>query len=275
MIKAYAKINLGLLVTGVQGDYHTIEAINCKINLYDSIKITKSFKTKIVYDKFQIKKEEDTIYKMVMDLKYIYPNIPNLLIRIKKRIPVAAGLGGMSSDAAGILAYLNKKYDLGLGLSQMKRFLLQYGTDMCYSLYNSTCLVKGIGEQITPIDLDLPKKVIVLYPFIKIATKDIYAKVEKFSKPLYSEALSNYRFKKLATFLRNDLEDVVLKTNDEMKEIINVLRENIKEPVVMSGSGSTIIIYSSNKKILRSIRKIYPEYLVGMIKIINKETKTK
>ena len=275
MIKAYAKINLGLLVTGVKDDYHTIEAINCKINLYDSIKITKALKTKIVYDRFQIKKEDDTLYKMIMDLKYIYPNIPNLLIKIRKRIPVQAGLGGMSSDAAGILIYLNKKYDLGLGISQMKRFLLNYGTDMCYSLYNTPCLVKGIGEVVTPIDLDLPKKVIILYPHIKLATKDIYAKVTNYSDSLYNSSLANYRWRKLATLLKNDLEDVVCLNYPEMQDILSTLKENIKAPVVMSGSGSAIIIYSGSKKILKQIKKTYPDYIVGITKIINKETKTK
>ena len=270
MIKAYAKINLGLRIVGVQEDYHLLEMINSKISLHDSISISKYFKTKIVYDKLKIKKENDTLYHMVMDLKYIYPSIPNLLIKIKKKIPISAGLGGMSSDAAAILLYLNKKYDLGLSYHEMKRFLLNYGTDMCYCLHNTPCIVRGIGEKVERVTLDIPKKIILFYPIIKIETKDIYENSKKISEPLYTKELSKLKWNELYPLLSNDLEESVQDKYPEMKDYLENLRKIVKEPVIMSGSGSCIIIYSSHKKLVRRLKKIYPHCVIGRCKIIDK-----
>ncbi len=270
MIKAYAKINVGLRVLGKKDNYHKLEMINTKISLHDNIYIYKHYKTKIIYDKLKINKEDDTIYKMVMDLKYIYPNIPNLLIKIKKHIPVASGLGGMSSDAAAILLYLNKKYDLGLSRREMKRFLLNYGTDMCYCLYNTPCLVTGIGEVVERINLDMPKKVILFYPIIKISTKNVFDNTDINNESLYKkEVISGLKWHDLTKILTNDLEEVVMNQNQEMKEYLTNIKKIVSVPVHMSGSGSCIVIYSSHKKILKTLKKIYPHCVVGRFKIID------
>ena len=111
MIKAYAKVNLKLKIVGkLDNGYHELDMINVKISLHDSIYIKESQTTKIEYSNYKISEEEDTIYKMVISLKKKFPQLPDLKIYIKKRIPVGFGLGGMSSDAAAILNYLNDKY---------------------------------------------------------------------------------------------------------------------------------------------------------------------
>ena len=271
MRKAYAKINVGLRVIKKNEDgYHELEMINCKINLHDDIYIFKAYNTKIIYDKLRISKEEDVLYRMIMDLKYIYPHIPNLHIYIKKRIPIASGLGGMSSDAATILLYLNKRYNLRLSTEELKKFLLNYGTDMCYCLFNGPCLVKGIGEKVYPINIELPKKVILVYPIIKISTKDIYSGVVNYSNPMYNLNIDNMKWHNLQDMLKNDLEEVVVKNYPVMEELLKDIR-NISQSIVnISGSGSSIIIYNGSKKLMRKLKKIYPHYLIGRFKVKEK-----
>ena len=270
MIKAYAKVNLGLrVIDKLDNGYHKLEMINYKINLYDKIHIFKTSKTRIIYDKLKINPEEDVILRMIKDLQHRYSFIPNLTIYIKKRIPIAAGLGGMSSDIAAILIYLNKKYKLGLSIKEMSDFVLNYGTDICFCLHDKPCLVTNIGDVVEEIELDLPKKVILFYPIVKINTKDIYAKVKHHSNSLYNNNLAELNWLQLQTFIHNDLEDVINDSKEylEISNLIKELRKSTNSIVNMSGSGSSIIIYNDSKKMVKRLKKTYPRYLIGRFKV--------
>jgi len=263
-MKSYAKVNLLLKVIGLRQNYHLIEVINYKIDLYDDIYITESNELSITYTNFTIDKEKDLIYKMVSDLMNKYHFIKPLNFRITKNIPVGAGLGGTSSNLATILLYINDRFKLNLDNNELIQIALSYSTDMCYFLSSGTCLVKGIGEKVEKINIKLPKHIILVYPNISISTKYIYDNVESFSKPL-SDIEKDYK-----ELIQNDLESVVCRLYNLEKEVIEKLRNVLDCKVSMSGSGSSIIVYSESIKDYNLIKELFKDkgYLIKRVKVL-------
>ena len=247
MIKAYAKVNLKLKIKGkLANGYHELDMINAKISLYDSIYIKKDKENKITYSNFQIHKEEDTIYKMIVALQNKFSTLPNLNIYIKKRIPVGFGLGGMSSDASSILNYLDKKFKLNMSLEDKIEFIKQFGTDMIYCLYDTPAIVQGIGDKVIPINLDKYHKILLVNPNLYISTKEMYQEILNFN-------LNN-------SDLENDFEYIARYKYPYIDEIIKKIEGICSSKVQMSGSGSAIIVLNPKtrdcKKIKREFRNL-------------------
>ena len=268
MLKAYAKVNLSLKIVNVlPNNYHTLEAVNVKIDLVDEIKITESAQMSVGYQNFHINKDEDTIVKFLNEVQKVY-NIPNLYIWINKKIPVGSGMGGLSSDIAAIFNYINKKYKLGLTFKQMVKFVLPFGTDICYQLQDKPALVKGIGDVIIPLNIKLPKKIMVFSPKITVQTKDIYSLVTKYQKESYSKVLlETFGLNELKWIYTNDLEDATFKKYPEIKRYITELKSYHIGKVQMTGSGSSILIYNQDKYILSKLKEKYPDVDINIYKI--------
>lgn len=269
MIKAYAKVNLSLKVVNLlPNNYHALEAINVKINLFDEILIKEDVETKIEYKNFRIDPAKDTILKVIKALQMNY-NIPNIYIQIKKNIPVGSGLAGMSSDIAEIVKCLNKKYKLKMTNKEMQAFLLPFGTDIIYCLLNKPALVKGIGDIVIPLNIKLPKELILINPNIKIETKDIYNKVATYQKESYSKVLLETLTKDdLISIYINDLEQVTLKENLELSNLINDMKLLNLGKLQMTGSGSSFILLSNNKDALSVLKNKYPDLNINKYKIL-------
>ena len=257
---APAKLNLILKIVGkLPNNYHLLEMLNIKIDLEDIIEINESKETCIKYDKYKIAKNEDTIYKTINDFITKY-HIPNQNIYIIKNIPVGAGLGGISTDIATIINFLNKKYKLNLTLQELIDFVKPYGTDICYLLTDSPAIVKGVGELIEPISLSKDFKILIINPNIKIETKSIYNKVNNY-KPfdLTKEYIEDNQLKNI---LENDFEEIVFNEYKEIKK----LRENLLkylDNIHMSGSGSTLFsIIENEDDTIRKLKEKYPDYLI-------------
>lgn len=261
-----AKLNLILKVVGkLPNNYHLLEMFNVLIDLEDFIEIEESSITTIEYDKYSIDKEQDTIYQTINAFIKKY-NLPNQSIYIIKNISVGSGLGGISSNIATILNYLNLHYELGLTVDELIKFVLPYGTDICFLLYNKKAIVKGIGEIIEPVTYKIDKKILLINPNIKIETKYIYNKVEKISnKKINQEYI---RSNCLYDILENDLELVVFDNILEMKKIYNSLKEDLNN-VHMSGSGSTFFSVVDDDIDLEYLKKKYPDYLIKLCNIYN------
>ena len=242
MIKAYAKVNLKLKIVGkLENGYHKLDMINVKISLHDSIYIKEAQTTKIEYSNFKINVEEDTIYKMVSSLKTKFPQIPNLNIYIKKRIPVGFGLGGMSSDAAAILNYLNNKYKLLMTMEEKTAFIKQFGTDMVYCLYDYPAMVRGIGDIVSPVDFIIDKKIIVINPNIYISTKEMYEEFDSNSSKVLG--------------LMNDFDYIARAKYYEINDIFDKISIRTKCIPQLSGTGSAIVILEHDKKDYKKIKK--------------------
>lgn len=244
-LKAYAKINLRLKVLNKrENGYHDLEMINARINLFDEIEVIKNATNALVFENTYLNPKKDSlIMQLVEYMQEEYKISDRLKIIVTKNIPIGAGLGGGSADCACLIHYLNETYNLQLTLVQMNEIGLKYGADIPYCLYNKTCIVKGIGEIIEPVNLTIKDPLLVVYPNIHLATKDVFQQNKIYSLRTNTYELSNY------DFCENDLEQSAFNVAPELAGVKKYLETFPFKKVVMSGSGSSFICFSDAKDI--------------------------
>lgn len=186
-IKACAKINLSLDITGVRADgYHLINSVMQSVDLCDEISIKKQEKgIKIVSSVASLGNQEDICYKAAAFFFEKSKIDGGTEISVTKNIPLSAGLGGGSADAAAVLSGLNKLYDYPLEKDTLLELSLRLGADVPYFLYGGTVLAKGIGEICEKIP-DLPNCYIVLAKREqKKSTKYMYSVIDNTDRPIF------------------------------------------------------------------------------------------
>jgi len=175
------KINIGLYITEKRNDgFHNIETIFYPIhNKKDelSIELLSEGNTEVIVENSsqQIERDANLCYKAWLLLKNDY-NIPEIRIILTKNIPIGAGLGGGSADAAFTLQALNKMCNLGLSVEKMKKHAQKLGSDVPFFIENRPVFACMRGEMMENIELDLSHKVItVIKPNLSISTASVYA----------------------------------------------------------------------------------------------------
>ncbi|MBQ8292989.1 MAG: 4-(cytidine 5'-diphospho)-2-C-methyl-D-erythritol kinase [Bacilli bacterium] len=256
-VKAYAKINLRLKVLGLNKEgYHLLQMVNTKIGLFDVITIKKLTNKEIVVDMDFVPRDDNLVYKVVKKMFEEF-NLPGgIYIKIKKNIPLGAGLGGGSSDAAMVILAVNKLYKLSLDKKTLQELSLLFGTDIVYCLEEGLALVEGIGEKITKLNRKIKSWVLIINPNIELSTKDIYTKYDLDNKYSIKNELCEIEEMKLDALLENDLEKVVFKEYPLVSSLKEELINSGNPLTLMSGSGSTIFVLNSPNK----IRKLYKQY---------------
>ena len=177
-LKAYGKINLGLDVLGRREDgYHEVRMIMQTVGIFDRVDLIRMGKPGITVGTnlyYLPTNENNLVYKaakLLMDEFHIREGV---FIRLKKFIPVAAGMAGGSSDAAAVLFGVNKMFRLGLNAAQLMERGLKIGADVPYCILRGTALAEGIGEILTPLP-PLPQcQVLIAKPGINVSTKSVY-----------------------------------------------------------------------------------------------------
>jgi len=278
IMKAYApaKVNLYLRVLAKRKDgYHDIETIMQTISLYDTLIFSKRDDAKIILsgDNSLIPNNSDNlVFKAAKILKKYTNYKKGVNIFLKKRIPIAAGLGGGSSDAASTLMALNKFWEINLSQDKLIALSQKLGADVPFFLVRGTVLATGTGTTLTPLK-PIPKTWLVLiYPKIKISTKWVYNKVKiKLTKNNLDIRIRqlNYEYK-FIPLLFNSLEEVVLKYYPLVGEIKKELKEKGSLGVLMSGSGSSVFGITATKEeaklIYRYFKSInYPVWIAYFI----------
>ena len=238
-----AKINLFLRVINKRKDgYHNLQSLFTFINLYDEIKITlrDDNKNQIVVNNPTVDcpNEEDLILKAC---KSILPVGLSAKIDVKKNIPIGSGLGGGSSNAATILIAINDLCNLNLSKEKLIKIGLHLGADVPFFIHNSTAIVEGLGEKITPIELT-PMHLLLCCPAIKISTKEIFNsyKLTNKSKELKITALKNYE--KIIDVLGNDLENFVRHKIKVVDDLLSYLQTFGVAKLTGTGSGCFLIL---------------------------------
>lgn len=157
LIQTNAKLNLNLKILGKRPDgYHAIKSTFQSIDLSDFLLIERS-KSDIFTGAIICPESQNIIFKAKRILeKTLNKKLP-CQIHLQKTIPIAAGLGGGSSDAAAVLVGLNLLYNLGLSQADLVKIGMKIGADVPFFFYGGTCKVEGIGEIVTPIKQKLPK----------------------------------------------------------------------------------------------------------------------
>lgn len=266
---AYAKINLRLNVLGKnEFNYHNLSMLNAKISLADELEIIESTNNEVEYSVDSLNSlENDICLNVLNELIDEFKIKKRYHIYIKKNIPLGAGLGGGSSDVACIINAISELNKLNLTIEEKIKIGIKYGADVPYCLVNDISLVEGIGEKITSLGVNIDKKVIVVNPNLFVSTKEVFQNVTKYSKGLSKDEIKKLIYnKEYDKLLINDLEEPSFKLNEELKHIKESLLEYGN--VVMSGSGSTMLILTEDSDCITKIKDKYPTYLIKETYII-------
>lgn len=275
-LKSPAKINLSLDITekNSQG-YHILNMIVQTIDIYDYITFSKnnSKQINIFSQGLDIPLSEDNIMYKAVTKFFQISNIPfsGININITKNIPVQAGLGGGSSNAASALFALNRLFDSPLSLTKLKEIGLTLGTDVPLFFFGGTCLCQGVGEIITKLPALPLVYFVIIKPNFGFSTSEIYKLYDniKVSKHIHTNkiisAISRSDIKQITDNIYNVLEEAV--TN---KEIFNIKSALISQGALasnMTGSGSCVFGIFDDKnlaqKSINKLKNIYPNIFLS------------
>ena len=197
-------------------------------------------------------------------MKDVFKIKQGLNIYVEKKIPIAAGLAGGSSNAAAMIRAMNKLFKLNLTLDEMVNIGKIFGSDIPFCLYNKTALVEGRGEIITPLPKPPKCWVILVKPNFGVSTKDVFANVilENIKHPDVDKmimAIKQNDYQQMYQSLGNSLEDVTFTMFPEIKTIKEKLINLGVDDALMTGTGPTIfglvLKERKAKKIINSIDK--------------------
>jgi 4-diphosphocytidyl-2-C-methyl-D-erythritol kinase len=275
-IRAPAKINLRLKVVGKRADgYHLLDTIMVPVSLYDEIEIRKSRmaptheKTgdaliKITCDNPAVPAgEENLAYRAAQLILKNRRRMPAVHIHIRKSIPLGAGLGGASTDAAATLVGLNRLLKLRLSLSKLEKMALSLGADVPFFIRARPARARGVGERLSRLGA-LPRIwSVIIYPGFPVSTAWVYRNLAaKLTKPIAntSIATSLKSFDQLSSLLENDLENVTLNRYPEIGVLKQKLLREGAPRVLMSGSGSSVFgIFASKQAALTAFERLRKE----------------
>lgn len=258
-LKSRAKINLSIDVLGKRQDgYHIVEMIMQTIDLYDNLKITQ-----IEEDSIKIKSnsqdiplnQDNIVYKAANILKEKFNIKKGIEISIQKKIPVAAGMAGGSSNAAAVLVGLNRIWDLGLNQLELKDIALQLGADVPFCITGGSALAQGIGEELTDIKgLNENIHILICKPNIFVSTKEVYQSLDmneikkRPDNQKLIDALQVNDVKYVSENMVNVLEEVTSSKYNEINQIERIIMDNKALGSMMSGSGPTVFGLFDNKE---------------------------
>ena len=267
-IRAYAKINLSLDVTGrLENGYHLVRMVIQTVGIFDELWFEKTKdEITITADSGELPGEKDNlIYKAAALMKETYGISGGVKVSLKKNIPIAAGMAGGSTDAAAALKAMNELYGLGLGLRELQELGVKLGADIPYCLLGGTALAEGIGEILTPLPPVPQAVLLVAKPAINVSTRDVYQELDSHAIPSHPDVdgmLSAIRRGDLAGItdrLGNVLETVTVERYPVIGRIKSLMLECGAKGSLMSGSGPTVFgifeTVSEAEKALSRIRE--------------------
>ena len=257
-VKAYAKINLALNVYDRKEDgYHNIDMVTIPLDLHDIIELEllpKGYESYITSDDDSLPTDESNLSnKAFRKIKEKFHIDKNVLIHIYKRIPMCAGLGGSSADAAAVINATLKAIKLKPSQDDLISLASSIGADVSFCLYNKPARCRGIGEKLDFITLKKRYHVLLIKPNEGVSTALAYQTFDELeTKPQLSnierliEGLKIGDEKIIAEEMKNSLQECAIKMVPEIKNIIDTLKKDGFPLTMMSGSGSTVFCMSLN-----------------------------
>lgn len=274
--KCYAKINLTLDSLYKRDDgYHEIDSIMTKINIFDELLISKNSTGEFNYSS-NIENicslEENLVYK-VWDLLKDRTDNPGIDLKLTKNIPIAAGLAGGSTDAAGMIKALDELWDLNLSLDFKKDLAKKLGADISFFLTKSPARARGIGEIIGPFTNNLQMKALLINDGTKISSKDIYKNLSDYGIIDNDNIVKRLEKgdEKVIKEFKNVMEDEVFRLFPHLSEIKNELINYKALNALVSGSGASIFgIFTDDMKLNDAYLKLKDKYdFVEKVEFIN------
>lgn len=242
-----AKINLGLRITSHRTDgYHNIETIFYPLGLTDILEITlpPEQSQECIWQSTGLTLDctphDNLCLRALRALRQIR-QLPTIGLHLHKIIPTGAGLGGGSADAAFLIRHLNTMLQLQLSDNQLHNIAAHLGADCPYFLLNTPAIARGIGDQLTPIDLNLRGKYIYLVkPPIHISTRQAYAGISPHQPETDLRDILSLPIQQWKDQLVNDFEPVAFTAYPQLAQIKQTLYDHGALYASMTGSGSAI-----------------------------------
>ncbi len=255
-----AKLNLRLKITGLrENGYHELVSVMAPVGLYDRIELKpdKENATRVICSGFPVPDDESNlVFKAIKAFSSRTGMDQGFLIHLTKTIPVAAGLGGGSSDAASVLMALNEMYSRPVSEEKMARLALELGADVPFFLHGSPCLARGVGEILEPIREWPHLWYVIVMPPIAVSTAWAYAEFDKYllnktkkdvrelelTMDQHNCIMPDFRGEtsQLVRLLENDLERVTIPAFPVIDTIKTLLLQAGADGTLMSGSGPSV-----------------------------------
>ena len=279
--KCPAKINLFLKLTGkYSGGFHELESLFAFLDLTDELSVEKNteFNLKISGEFASKLDKKNNLFTKILDYFATEFGISkNLNINITKNIPVSAGLGGGSSNAASFIHALNQIFALGLSLNELQKISLQFGSDIAFLLQNNAAIIRGRGEIIENFPDFAPIPILLINPKIEVSTKEIFTKFDgNFSAKTSNENLLKTDVFNLLKNMPNDLQKPAIAALPLISEIIENLKNCGAEISKMSGSGASCFgVFSDSTQLNLAeefFQKNHPNFFIKKTNIYSART---
>lgn len=260
--KAPAKINLMLDVLHKRADgFHEVEMIMTMVDLADRLELSELKRDSIIISSqagYIPLDEKNLAFQAARLIKDRYNVKSGVHIHLDKRIPVAAGLAGGSSDAAATLRGLNRLWRLNIPAQELQELGAELGSDVPFCVTGGTALATGRGELLTPMKNPPQCWVVLAKPPINVSTAEVYGRVRANQIAVHpsasrmQEAIEADDFGAVCAGLGNVLEDVTLKLHPEVQQLKEAMVKLGADGVLMSGSGPTVFgLVSRQSKVAR------------------------
>jgi len=274
-IKAYAKINLGLdVVRRLENGYHEVKMIMQTVNLYDELTLKRTTAgIRLTSDSGELPLDENNlIYKAARLMQEHYGIAEGVSVKLKKNIPIAAGMAGGSTDAAATMLAMKELFGLETSKAELMKLGVKIGADVPYCILGGTALAEGIGEKLTPLPKAPECHLLVAKPDINVSTKYVYEHLDAVGVTKHPDidgmvnAIERGSLQGIIERLGNVLETVTISAYP----VISVIKDRMKElgaqGSLMSGSGPTVFgIFTEQEKAIRAYEEIKSEQLAKQL----------
>ena len=278
-IRSYAKINLCLNITGKREDgYHELDMVMLPISLHDSLivsKLNKSTDNFVTVDDFSNGSFSYNLATFAIDkLESVYHFNQKFRILIHKVIPIQAGLGGGSSNAAFAMKSVNTLLKLGATDEELMEYSKSLGCDIPFFIKCVPARCQGIGEIVTPIKVKNNYYVLIVKPEAGCSTREVYAAADALDLPICNvdnvvKALEDGDDELLAANVSNALQAPAISLVPAIQTIIDELRSEGLNIVQVTGSGSAVFALSTDKKaLLKVLKKYESKYEVEFARVL-------
>lgn len=241
-----AKINIGLHILGKRTDgFHELQSLFYPVAIKDVLEAIPNNKNEIIFSQSGLPIGGDInsnlCVKTYQLIRSKYTSLPGLTVHLHKNIPMGAGLGGGSADGSFMVQLINSLFDLKMSLDEQLSIAAQLGSDCPFFIYNRPCLVRGRGEVIEPLEVDLKAyHIFLINPGIHINTGWAFQSLQHYSQPFSPQLLLTTPLDSWKDILLNDFESAVFTAHPTIAQIKEQLYEKGAVYASLSGSGSTM-----------------------------------
>ncbi|MFA7326331.1 MAG: 4-(cytidine 5'-diphospho)-2-C-methyl-D-erythritol kinase [Candidatus Kapaibacterium sp.] len=269
---ANAKINIGLEILNKRSDeYHNLNTVFYSLNnLYDELIFERNDDQKVKIDSNipELNTKDNLIYTAIRKIERKVNKKIGVNIHLTKNIPMGAGLGGGSSDAACTINAIDQLYELGLSYNDKLILAQAVGSDVPFFLQGGAAIGRSRGESLTFFEYEIPLQIVVVSPNIHVSTPAAYGELHRDSTPRnmvdYKMILDNAKDNPslMRSMIFNEFEKPIFAKHPEIKEIKHKLYEQGAIFSLMSGSGSSVFGMFESGFDVEKLHDVFPNYKV-------------